>query len=263
MKYNVLISKYKGNGGWGTPKLTKFEAESDEEAYTKLAKMVGVQFDEDYTVEDFMDSFFDNDNGDGMDYVLRFENETNEEVFYEDEDGDLDESAKKLSPAEYNLLEAKKNFEKAAKELEEARASFREEAKKSLKESRFKQTSGAVLSIKEITEDIEKAFEKVFKDAIEEKVAKIEFKSRTKESGNVLVSIDGRDAGFNKLSFISSINLCSSGKGFEIIPGDESMDLFRGDASDLKKDITSFLKDIFKKAEVAKIIKTLREDDAE
>lgn len=90
MKYKAIISSYEGNGRWGDCEEKSFEAKYDKAAWKKLAKMLGFDFDkmdpeEDGTLEDFIDNFEDI-NGDGMDFVARFENEDTGEVFFEDKE---------------------------------------------------------------------------------------------------------------------------------------------------------------------------------
>lgn len=169
---------------------------------------------------------------------------------------------KSNSLAELKLIRAKKRFEEASKAFEEAKNGFKEEARKVLQEQRFKQDTGTELTSEDISKAIKKAYEKVFKDAIELQVSKYaETTTKYKNAFQIEISVDGRDAGYDKSKFVASVGLSNSKKFYEIIPKDETLDYFKGGKEDLKKDATDFVKDIYKKAEVSKIIKALKETE--
>lgn len=169
---------------------------------------------------------------------------------------------KSNSLAELKLIRAKKRFEEASKALEEAKKGFKEEARKVLQEQRFKQDNGVELTSEDISKAIKKAYEKVFKDAIELQISKYaETTTKYKNAFQIEILVDGRDAGYDKSKFVANASLSNSKKSYEIIPKDETLDYFKGDKEDLKKDATDFVKDIYKKAEVAKMIKALKETE--
>lgn len=174
---------------------------------------------------------------------------------------ELKENKMKGSLAELQLVRAKRRYEAASKALEEAREGFRQEAKKVLKEQRIKQTITNTIGKDEVVEAVKTAYEQVFKDAIAEKISKLNTSTGADKKSTVIeIIVDGRDVGNKKVSFKAKCSLINSDREYEIVPEDETLDMFRGSKADLKKDVKDFVKDVYKKAETSKIVKALIEE---